>query len=147
MSAVHVTVAAVVEVRGEFLLVEEETDDGVRFNQPAGHLEPGESIVDAAIRETLEETAYRFSPAALIGIYRWQRAEKDLTYVRFAFSGTVTGPEPGRALDAGIVRAVWQPLESIRAGTALHRSPLVLQCVEDYLSGHRYPLALLIDRD
>lgn len=147
MSGVHVTVAAVVETQGRFLLVEERTDERVRFNQPAGHLELGESIVEAAVREALEETAYRFSPAALIGIYRWHHPAKDLTYVRFAFSGTVSGPEPGRALDAGVVRAVWLPLEAIRAGTALHRNPLVLQCVEDYLSGQRYPLELLIDRD
>jgi 8-oxo-dGTP pyrophosphatase MutT (NUDIX family) len=139
----NATVAAVIERDGRFLLVEEETSDGLRLNQPAGHLDPGESLVEAAVRETLEETAHNFAPRALVGIYQWPRPEGDLTYLRFAFSGEVSGHQPGRALDAGIVRALWLSTEEIRASTARHRSPLVLQCVEDYLAGRRYPLELI----
>jgi 8-oxo-dGTP pyrophosphatase MutT (NUDIX family) len=139
----NATVAAVIERDGRFLLVEEETSDGLRLNQPAGHLDPGESLVEAAVRETLEETAHVFAPRALVGIYQWPRPEGDLTYLRFAFCGQVSGHQPGRALDAGIVRALWLSTEEIRASTARHRSPLVLQCVEDYLAGRRYPLELI----
>jgi 8-oxo-dGTP pyrophosphatase MutT (NUDIX family) len=139
----NATVAAVIERDGRFLLVEEETSDGLRLNQPAGHLDPGESLVEAAVRETLEETAHVFAPRALVGIYQWPRPEGDLTYLRFAFSGEVSGHQPERSLDAGIVRALWLSTEEIRASTARHRSPLVLQCVEDYLAGRRYPLELI----
>ncbi|ARU32117.1 NUDIX hydrolase [Sulfuriferula sp. AH1] len=139
----HVTVAAVIEQAGKFLLVEENTSDGVLFNQPAGHLDAGESIIAAVIRETLEETAYHFVPESLIGIYQWHQPAHDRTYLRFAFAGRITGHEPGRALDAGIIRAVWQAPEDIRASRQRHRSPLVSDCVDDYLGGVRYPLTLL----
>ncbi|MDR2240198.1 MAG: NUDIX hydrolase [Zoogloeaceae bacterium] len=135
-----VTVAAVIERDGRFLLVEEETDDGVRFNQPAGHLEDGESLLDAATRETLEETAHRFTPEYLIGIYQWRRPARNMVYLRFAFGGRLRGVEAGRALDYGILRALWLTPEEIAAERERHRSPLVMRCIEDYLAGRRYGL-------
>lgn len=141
----NVTVAAVVEHEGRFLLVEEETPDGLRFNQPAGHLEQGESLLDAAIREALEETAHHFCPTALVGIYRWKVPECDTTYLRFAFTGYIGGVDAERRLDEGIVQAVWLDTETIRSQTDRHRSPLVWQCIADYQAGKRYPLDLLTD--
>jgi 8-oxo-dGTP pyrophosphatase MutT (NUDIX family) len=99
----NVTVAALIEREGRFLLVEEETEDGVRFNQPAGHLDQGESLIAACAREALEETAWSFRPTALVGIYQWPRPQGDITYLRFAFSGEVGEHELGRALDVGIL--------------------------------------------
>ena len=139
----NVTVAAVVEQDGRFLVVEEETDDGLRFNQPAGHLEKGEALVAAAAREALEETAHHFWPEFLVGIYQWPKPGSDITYLRFAFGGSVEGFEPERRLDDGIVRAVWLSLDELRATRERHRSPLILQCCEDYLAGRRFPLDLL----
>ena len=139
----NVTVAAVVAREDRFLLVEEETVDGLRFNQPAGHLEPNESLVDAAARETLEETAHPFAPGWLVGIYQWSRPDGELTYLRFAFGGQAGECVAGRALDTGIIRALWLTREEIVACRPRHRSPLVLQCVDDYLSGRRVPLDVL----
>jgi 8-oxo-dGTP pyrophosphatase MutT (NUDIX family) len=139
----NVTVAAVVEREGRFLLVEEDTAHGRRFNQPAGHLESGESLTDAVARETLEETAHSFKPTALLGVYQYYHAGDDVTYLRFAFTGEITAHDPGRALDEGIVRAAWLAPEDIRREAARHRSPLVMRCVEDYLAGRRYPLDVL----
>jgi ADP-ribose pyrophosphatase YjhB (NUDIX family) len=140
----NVTVAAVIEQDGRFLLVEEETPEGLRLNTPAGHLDPGESPAEGCARETLEETAHRFTPTALIGIYMARtRHEEDITYLRFAFTGTLGALERGRALDHGIVRTLWMTADEIRASTARHRSPLLLQCIEDYLAGKRYPLDLI----
>ncbi len=139
----HVTVAAIIERDGKFLLVEEETAQGVRFNQPAGHLEAHESLFEAVMRETLEESAYHFTPQHLTGIYRWHAEESDTTYLRFAFAGELTGFDKNRALDTGIIRALWLSLDEIRVCQTRHRSPLVLRCIEDYLAGHRYPLELI----
>ncbi|MBY0440454.1 MAG: NUDIX hydrolase [Burkholderiales bacterium] len=139
----NVVVAAIVERDGRFLLIEEETSTGLRLNQPAGHWDPGETLLDAVARETLEESAYHFTPTALVGIYSLPLADTGITYLRFAFTGEITGHEPGRALDTGIVRALWQTPDEIRAGRDRHRSPLLLECVEDYLAGCRYPLALI----
>ena len=143
-----VTVAAIIERGGRYLLVEEETPEGVRLNNPAGHLDPGESLLQAVARETLEETARPFEPTALVGVYlsRFRRPERneDVTYLRFAFCGSVSEPEPGRMLDAGIVRTLWLTPDEIRASRARHRSPLLLRCVEDHLAGKRYPLAALV---
>lgn len=141
----NVTVAAVIEREGKYLLVEEHTQQGLRFNQPAGHLEADESLLSAVVRETLEESAYHFAPRHLVGIYRWHALESDTTYLRFAFMGDITGHEPGRALDDGIVRAVWLTPGEIRASQERHRSPLILRCVEDHLAGIRYPLELLVN--
>lgn len=139
----NVTVAAVLERDGKFLLVEEETEDGIRYNQPAGHLECGESLVAAAIRETMEETAYTFAPQYLLGVYHWRNEAKEITYLRFAFGGEIAGHDPLRPLDAGIVAARWLTLGEIRALAPRHRSPLILRCIEDWLAGKRYPLDLL----
>ncbi len=142
-----VTVAAVIERDGKFLLVEEETSQGLRFNQPAGHLEARESLLAAVARETLEESAYHFVPQHLLGIYRWHSTRADTTYLRFAFTGAITGHEADRQLDTGILQAVWLTADEIRATQASHRSPLILHCVEDYLAGKRYPLGLLTHYD
>lgn len=139
----NVTVAAVIEKEGRFLLVEEETDDGLRFNQPAGHLECGEALVDAVAREALEESGHHFQPQSLVGIYSWRNEARNVTYLRFAFAGEVTGFDPERKLDEGIVAARWLTLDEVRANADRHRSPLVLQCIEDWLGGKRYPLELL----
>ena len=143
----NVTVAAIVEHEGRFLLVEEDTADGLRLNNPAGHLDPGESPLQACVREVLEETAYDFEPEALVGVYlnRFTRTRTgdDITYLRFAFAGRVGTHHGWRTLDDGIVRAVWLTLPEIRACAERHRSPLVLQCLEDYLAGRRAPLELV----
>ncbi len=139
----NVTVAAVVERDGCFLLVEEETSDGLRFNQPAGHLEAKESLVEAVAREALEETAHPFRPTHLLGIYQWPRPDGKVTYLRFSFAGETGERVAGQALDTGIVRTVWLTREEIIACRDRHRSPLVLQCVDDYLSGRRLPLELI----
>ena len=141
----NVTVAAVVERKGRFLLVEEETSDGIRLNQPAGHLEPDESIVAAARREMLEETAYDFTAEQLVGIYRWSRPGSDLTYLRFAFSGRLGVFHSERPLDAGIIRAIWLSHDEIMASAARHRSPLVVRCVEDYRAGRRFSIDALVE--
>ena len=142
-----VTVAAVVEHEGRFLLVEEQTPDGIRLNQPAGRLDPGESLVAAVIRETLEETARTLTPRALLGVYMTSsRTTKDaepVTYVRFAFVGEAGDAEPGRPLDDGILRTLWLTADEIRSQLARHRSPLVMKCIEDYLAGQRFPLSLV----
>jgi 8-oxo-dGTP pyrophosphatase MutT (NUDIX family) len=139
----NVTVAAIVERDGRFLLVEEHTDRGQLFNQPAGHLDPGESLVRAVARETLEETACAFEPTGLLGVYQYYSSADDVTYIRFAFTGKITGPEAGRPLDTGIIRAVWLTPQEIRLEAARHRSPLVMRCIDDYLAGRRYPLDVL----
>ena len=143
-----VTVAAVVERDGRFLLVEEHTPEGLRLINPAGHLDPVESTLQAVVRECLEETACHFVPQALLGVYlsRFERHAPDgrpvddVTYLRFAYAGTVGEPEPGRALDRGIVRTLWLTPDEIRASAGRHRSPLVLTNLDDHLSGRRHPL-------
>lgn len=136
----NATVAAIVERNGQFLLVEETTSRGNRFNQPAGHLEDGETITQAVIRETREETAYDFVPESLLGVYHWRHEHNETTYLRFAFIGHVTNHYPEQDLDEGIVRAVWMDIDEIREKQALMRSDQVLTCFEDYLAGKHYPL-------
>ncbi len=143
----NVTVAAVIERDGKFLLVEEETSQGVRFNQPAGHLEADESLLAGVAREVLEESAYSFTPEYLLGVYRWHAPESDTTYLRFAFTGAITGHDAARKLDAGIIRAAWLTPDEIGAMQQRHRSPLVWRCIEDYLAGKRYPLELITHYD
>jgi phosphatase NudJ len=142
-----VTVAAIVERGGRYLLVEEHTPEGLRLNNPAGHLDRGESPLQGVVRETLEETACHFDAQALVGVYlaRLQRDStgQDLTYLRLAFCGRVGEPEPGRVLDHGIVRTLWLTPQDIQASAARHRSPLVWRCIADHLAGRRYPLELL----
>ncbi len=153
----NVTVAAIVERGGKYLLVEEHSADSpavLLLNNPAGHLEPGESLIDACVRETLEETACAFTPTALVGVYLARPAagkqtvaaaehEADLTYLRFAFTGTLGEPQPGHSLDIGIERTLWLTLDEIRASQDRHRSPLLLRCVEDHAAGQSHPLSLL----
>jgi 8-oxo-dGTP pyrophosphatase MutT (NUDIX family) len=139
----NATVAAVLENEGRFLLVEEETNDGLRFNQPAGHWEENETLVEAVVRETLEETAWLIEPTALIGVYRSYSPKNGITYLRFAFSGRLIRHEPGRALDHGILRADWFTPEEIAGFAARHRNALVQACIDDYRAGRRYPLDLL----
>lgn len=137
------TVAAVVERDGAFLLVEEQTGAGIRYNQPAGHLEAGESLIDAVIRETLEESARDFKPEALLGVYQYRQPDSGVTYLRFAFTGTLSEPHPDRPLDTGILRSLWMPVAEIRACSERHRSPLLMRCIDDYIGGQRHPLQLL----
>ncbi len=143
----NVTVAAVIEQDGKFLLVEEQTEHGILFNQPAGHLEPDESLTAGTTREALEESAYDFQPEHLLGIYHWHAAKSDTTYLRFAFTGRIVGHHPDRTLDKGILRAIWMTPDEIRATQARHRSPLIMRCVEDYLAGKRYPLDIITHYD
>lgn len=142
-----VTVAAIIERDGRFLLVEEHTLEGLRLNNPAGHLDPGESPLQAVVREALEETACVFTPDRLVGVYlsRFQRpaTSEDVTYLRFAYGGTVGAADPTRALDDGIVRTLWLTPDELRAGRERHRSPLVLRCIEDWLAGRQHPLDLV----
>lgn len=148
----NVTVAAVIERDGRYLLVEEQTSQGLRLNNPAGHLDPDETLVQACRRETLEETAHVFKPTALVGVYlsgpgsagaAADTPRGRLTYLRFAFCGEVGERDPARALDQGIVRTLWMDIDEIRASRAIHRSPVMLRCIEDHRSGARYPLDLL----
>jgi 8-oxo-dGTP pyrophosphatase MutT (NUDIX family) len=134
-----VTVAAVIERDGKFLFVEELIDGRKVINQPAGHLDPGESLATACAREVLEETAHRFEPTGLVGIYRWYYEPKDVTFLRFCFRGKILGVDSGRKLDKEIVATHWLTLEQLKASAA-RRSPLVLKCVEDYLAGRNYAL-------
>ena len=145
-----VTVAAIIERDGRYMLIEEHTPEGLRLNNPAGHLDPGESPEQGVAREALEETAHAFTPTALVGIYlsRFQRAStgEDVTYLRFAYGGELGAEAKGRALDTGIVRTLWMTPEEVRASTERHRSPLVLRCIEDHLAGQRFPMeAVLTD--
>lgn len=142
-----VTVAAVIEKDGRFLLIEEETSHGLRLNNPAGHLDPGESPAEGCAREALEETGWHFRPTAMVGIYIARFVKKadgeDVTYMRFAFCGDLGAHEPHRPLDEGIVRTLWLTPAEIRASVEHHRSPMVLRCMEDYLAGVRYPLGMI----
>jgi len=137
-----VTVAAVIERHGKFLLVQERVDGERVLYQPAGHLDPGESLVAACRREVLEETGHRFEPAGLVGIYRWHFAAKDATFLRFCFRGTI-GAAENRPLDKEIVALHWLTPGELKQRKAEHRSPLVQQCVDDFLAGRHYPLEVL----
>ena len=136
-----VTVAAVIERQGRFIVVEERIDGKLVLNQPAGHLDPGESLVQACRREVMEETAHDFEPTALVGIYRWHYAAKDVTFLRFCFKGNLAG-QLSRPLDKEIVRLHWLTAEEVKERKAQHRSPLVQRCVEDFLAGRSFPLEL-----
>ena len=145
-----VTVAAIIarhfDGDQQFLMIEEETAEGVRINQPAGHLDPNESLQQAVIRETLEETAHDFAPTELIGNYLSRYVSpttgEEVTYLRFAFTGEL-GQQHQQELDHGILRTLWMTPAELRASQERHRSPLVMQCVDDYLQGKRAPLSLL----
>ena len=136
----HVTVAAVIENDGRFLMVEEEVSAGLVYNQPAGHLEDGESLIEAVIRETLEETAWRMRPTALIGLHQWTSPSDGATFLRICFSGTLYAHEAQRPLDTGIRRVLWLSRDDLVAQPTRHRSPMVIRAVDDYLAGRRLPL-------
>lgn len=138
-----VTVAAVVERDGRFLMVEERVAGRLVLNQPAGHLEAGESLVEAVVREALEETARPFRPAAIVGVYLWHGAGERPAFLRVAFCGEAGAPEPGRGLDPAIAGCRWLSRDELLARSGSLRSPLVLRCVDDYLAGARHPLDLL----
>jgi 8-oxo-dGTP pyrophosphatase MutT (NUDIX family) len=142
-----VTVAAIIEHAGRYLLVEEHTPEGLMLNNPAGHLEEGESPQQAVVREALEETRCVFTPDAIVGVYlsRFVREAtgEDVTYLRVAYSGRVGAPDLALKLDDGIVRTLWLTPEEIRATRARHRSGLVMRCIDDHLSGVRHPLELV----
>ena len=146
-----VTVAAIIEREGRYLLIEEHTPEGLRLNNPAGHLDPGESPEDGCAREALEETTHTFKPTALVGIYisrlirpaREGRDAEDVTYLRFAYCGKLGEVLPGAELDKGIVRTLWMTPDEIRANASRLRSPLVLRCMEDHLAGKRFPLDMV----
>ena len=138
-----VTVAAVIERGGKFLFVEEIADGRRVLNQPAGHLDPGESLAAACRREVLEETAHHFEPAGLVGVYRWHYAAQDVTFLRFCFAGKILGVESKRTLDKEILGLHWLALDELKQRSAMHRSPLVQRCVEDHLAGRNFPLELL----
>lgn len=141
----HVTVAALIEREGRYLLVEEHTREGLRLNNPAGHLEPGETPVQGCVREALEETTHRFTPTHLVGVYltRSSAAAGAITYLRLAFAGDLGPAVAGRSLDAGIERTLWLSPHELRAQPERLRSPLVLRCIEDHQRGARWPLAMV----
>jgi NADH pyrophosphatase NudC (nudix superfamily) len=138
-----VTVAAVIERGGRFLLVEEEADGRRVYNQPAGHWEPGETLVEACARETLEETAWHCVPRQLVGVYRWHYAPADNTFLRFTFACEALSRDEARQLDREIVRAVWLSVEEVRVLAPAHRSPLVMRSIDDFLAGRRWPLDVI----
>ena len=140
----RVTVASVIEQDGRFLVVEERPENGgLVINQPAGHLEGGETLPEAAARETFEETGWRFTPEFLVGVYLWAHPNGQISYLRVCFGGSVHGHEPDSPLDEGIERAVWLSRDELQAQSERLRSPLVLGVIDDYLAGERYPLSLL----
>jgi 8-oxo-dGTP pyrophosphatase MutT (NUDIX family) len=137
---IDVTVAAVIEENQRFLLVEERVAGEIVLNQPAGHVEPAEAVLDAVVRETLEETGYRFQPEALIGIYTWRSEVDDRSFLRLCFSGPAQAPEGPVELDEGIIAARWLSLGELTQRAADLRSPLVIRAIEDYRSGNRFPI-------
>lgn len=138
-----VTVAAVAQRDGKFLFVEERAGGRVVLNQPAGHLEDGETFLEAVVRETLEETAWRFEPQAVVGVYVWRPPHAARTFLRVAFSGELGDHDPSRPLDRGILRTRWLTREQLHEPRLRLRSPLVTQCLDDYLAGVRHPLSLI----
>jgi 8-oxo-dGTP pyrophosphatase MutT (NUDIX family) len=141
----NTVVAAILEQDGRFLFVEELADRRAVYNQPAGHLDPGETLIQAVQRETLEEAAWEIEPEGLVGVYLMEPPGSTITYLRFCFHGRLLRHHPARALDKEILRTVWLSRDELAAASDKHRSPLVLRCVDDYLAGARYPLALLND--
>lgn len=139
----RITVATIVPDGGRFLFVEETVGGGLVINQPAGHLEPGESLVDAAIRETLEETGWHVCPTDLVGVYHWLSPPDGRPVLRFTFAARPERHEPARPLDTGIVRALWLAADDLRDGRFRVRSPLVERCLQDFLNGQLAPLSLL----
>lgn len=139
----HIVVAAVVEREGRFLIVEELIAGECRINQPAGHWERGETLIEGVRREALEETGWDIEPTGFLGVYTWQPDNLPYAFVRFAFVAEALRHHPERALDEGILRALWLTPDELRARSEEHRGPAVLGCVEDYRAGRIHPLSLL----
>ena len=142
---IHLTVATVVERDGKFLFVEEDCRGEIVINQPAGHVENGESLANAAIRETFEETGWQVKLNAFISMYRWKHPETGHTYFRAAFSATPVEYIVDQVLDEGIIRAVWLSPNELHEQAQRIRSPLVLRCLQDHLNKVQYPLEILVD--
>ena len=140
---IDVTVAAIIERGGKFLMVEERAAGGLVLNQPAGHLEQGESLLAAVTREALEETGHRFDPEHIVGFYLWRSEDADTTYLRVAFCGDFEPSADVAALDDGIVAVHWLSRAQLVQRSRQLRSPMVLRCIDDYLAGRRYPLDCL----
>ena len=143
MREVHVTVAAIVARDGKFLFVEESIGDRTVLNQPAGHWDAGETLLEAVKRETLEETGWDVEPTALLGVYEFEPPELGYGFLRFAYLANATRHHPHRPLDPGITRALWLSPDELKREAARHRSPMVLRCVEDALAGRQHPLSLI----
>lgn len=143
----HITVATIVEHDGRYLVVEERPHGAPALNQPAGHLEPGETLIDGAIRETLEETGYRVRPTHLIGVYIWTSPINGATYYRFCYAADIVAQVFDHPIDKDIDAHHWYTIDELRATLPMHRSPLVLRCVEDHIAGRRYPLDVVVDTD
>ncbi len=141
----HTTVAAIIQRDNKFLMVEELINGERVFNQPAGHLDPNENLIEAAIRETREETAWRFTPQAVTGVYLWTHPDSGRTFLRVAFCGQCDDHQAEQPLDDGILHAVWMSRDEIVQNKRNLRSPMVIDCIDDYLAGKRYPLDLLIN--
>lgn len=139
----HVTVATIVEKDGRFLIVEEWSGDQLVYNQPAGHVEPNETFTNAAVREALEETGWDVELSHISGIYVCASSRSDVTYQRICYAAKTIKHNPNRLLDAGIERAVWLTLDELKAQPDKHRSPVVVQCIEDYIAGKHYPIDLV----
>lgn len=141
----HATVAAIIEHDNKFLMVEELINGKHVFNQPAGHLEPDESLLDAVIRETQEESAWQFVAEAVTGIYLWKHPENGETYLRIAICGSCKNHDSNQPLDEGILTAVWKSRDELAGEPQKLRSPMVINCIDDYLAGNRFPLDMLVD--
>lgn len=138
----HITVAAIIERDNHFLMVEEDCEGAIVINQPAGHLEQNESLIEAVVRETLEETAWHINPTNIVGIYQWTNNNRQ-TFLRIAFASDCIRHDPERSLDHGIIKTLWLSRDELENQSQRLRSPMVIQCVDDYLAGQRYPLELL----
>lgn len=139
----HVTVAAIINEQNKFLLVEEMIDGRSVYNQPAGHLEPGENLIQAVVRETREETAWLFEPECLVGIYQWDHPQSHKSFLRFCFAGRGLEHDTEQALDTDIERTIWMNYATIEDQASRLRSPLVLRSLDDYRKGQHYPLDVL----
>lgn len=139
----HATVAAIAERDGKFLIVEEMIDGQLVYNQPAGHLDSGESLIEAVIRETFEETAWTFQPEALVGIQLWRHPVHSESYLRFSFCGSCYDHNKNHVLDDGVEQALWLSRDELMDKNHKLRSPMVLRSIDDYLEGRRYSMDIL----